>query len=420
MSRKSRRLCVLAAGVLSLLAVGSVARAQEAPAPVPGPATTELAPVVENAVETGFTEEVDISADLFGVSWQGDPNATFTIETLESDGWTPAQEVGSMTAEGGADPDTPEAASTETGPYASEPLWSGDATAVRVAVVSGTATEIQIVAVTSGQLPDEPATEAAALAFGGTALALLAAVGLGTGVVMRLRRGAVVAAVIVFAVSSVVLVSQDDADAGGTKATPPENLIQRKEWGARKPQCDAGTFAKVRFAIVHHTAGGNSYGPFDGPGIVQGIQAYHMDLPGPDPYCDIAYNFLVDKYGNSYIGRARSTRVVSPIFGAHTSGHNKGSTGVSVLGNYDNASFPKAGRKELNRVLAWRFLRHGIDPHGATKTRSNGGTSHWPAGTKVEITTISGHRDFNPTACPGASIYSQLGSIRNGTAKRMT
>jgi hypothetical protein len=405
MGRTARRILVLAAGVFAVLAIGTGARAQESP--IPPPATTELAPVVNSTVDPGFERDLEVAADLYGVSWQGDPGATFAIETLEAEGWTPAQEVGSIEAESGPDPASAEGEATDAGgPYATEPLWSGDAGAVRVQLVSGTATEIQVIAVTSEVAPDASAADPAALAFGGSGAFALAAATLGTGASRRLRRGATVALVIAVAATGLVT-SQDEARAGeGTQAPAPSHLIRRDEWGARKPQCDPGTFRNLHLGIVHHTAGSNNYGPGDGPSIVRGIQAYHMDLPGPDPYCDIAYNFLVDKYGNSYVGRAHSTRVHRPIYGAHTAGANKGSTGVSVLGNYETSNnFPRAARRAVADVLAWRFLRHGVNPLGVT------GDGH---------ERISGHRDFNSTACPGQQIYSRLGRIRNKTANKMS
>jgi len=416
MSQTSRRLFVAAAGALALLAIASGARAQETPAPIPGPATTELQTITAQRTDAGFTREVEVDGDLFGVSWNGDPEATFAIETLETEGWTPAQEVGRMSDESQGDPGTPEAASAE-GPYATEPLWSGDARAVRVTLASGTATDIELVAVTSGQLPDTSSTDLASLGLGGSALLVLGLAALGTGAAARLRRGAAVAIVLVLAVTGIVLAPDDDAQAGN--AGRPSHLITRSQWGARKPQCDPGTFKKVRFAIVHHTAGGNDYGWLAGPSIVQGIQAYHMDLPGPDPYCDIAYNFLVDKYGFSYVGRAKSARVKNPIYGAHTSGHNKASTGVSVLGNYQVAPFTTEAKRAVADVLAWRFSKYDINPLGTALSQSNGGSSRWPAGTKVTVNTISGHRKFNPTECPGISIRKKLDAIRRQTDRKM-
>jgi hypothetical protein len=225
-----RRLLLLVAGLLALFAIGAGARAQEAPVPVP--ATLERESVVSRAVEPGFEREVGVPADLYGVSWQGEPTATFAIETLERQGWTAAQEVGRQ--EHGPDLDTAESTGTAIGgPYATEPLWSGNGSAVRVRLLAGTAKDVQVIAVTAGEVPDGSATDPAALALGSAGAIALAAATLGPGATGRLRSGAAVALVIAIAVTGLVA-AQDEAEAGvGTK---PPHLISRNGWGGRGPQ----------------------------------------------------------------------------------------------------------------------------------------------------------------------------------------
>ena len=63
------------------------------------------------------------------------------------------------------------------------------------------------------------------------------------------------------------------------------------------PHYDKG----IRAGIVHHTAGSNEYAPEDSAGIVRSIYEYHTRTLG---WCDIAYNALVDKYGQVFEGRA--------------------------------------------------------------------------------------------------------------------
>lgn len=82
---------------------------------------------------------------------------------------------------------------------------------------------------------------------------------------------------------------------------PP--IISRAEWGADEslrcgsPQYDNG----IRAAVVHHTAGNNDYSPLESAGIVKAIYTYHSKTLG---WCDIAYNALVDKYGQVFEGSA--------------------------------------------------------------------------------------------------------------------
>ena len=83
----------------------------------------------------------------------------------------------------------------------------------------------------------------------------------------------------------------------------PPNIIPRAQWGADESmRCPNTVYdAGVRAGIVHHTAGSNDYGPQDSAAIVRSIYAYHTRTLG---WCDIAYNALVDKYGQVFEGRA--------------------------------------------------------------------------------------------------------------------
>ena len=81
------------------------------------------------------------------------------------------------------------------------------------------------------------------------------------------------------------------------------SIIGREEWGA-DPVLRCGTpqyHSGVRAAVVHHTAGSNDYLPQDSAGIIKSIYMYHTRTLG---WCDIAYNALVDKYGQVFEGSA--------------------------------------------------------------------------------------------------------------------
>ena len=77
---------------------------------------------------------------------------------------------------------------------------------------------------------------------------------------------------------------------------------RREAWGANEAiRRAAPTYAAgVQFAVVHHTAGSNSYTASQSAAIVRGIEVYHVKGNG---WNDIGYNFLVDKYGQVFEGR---------------------------------------------------------------------------------------------------------------------
>src|SRR5206468_8858593 len=86
--------------------------------------------------------------------------------------------------------------------------------------------------------------------------------------------------------------------------------------------------AALKLAIVHHTAGTNSYTPAQAAAIVRGIEVYHVKANG---WNDIGYNFLVDRYGTVYEGRGGG--IDKNVIGAHSLGFNNSTVGVSLIGN---------------------------------------------------------------------------------------
>jgi flagellar hook assembly protein FlgD len=184
-------------------------------------------------------------------------------------------------------------------------------------------------------------------------------------------------------------------------------IIRRPEWNADESIVRARPYyaSGVHFAVVHHTAGTNSYSAADSAAIVRGIERYHVLGNG---WNDIGYNFLVDKYGQVFEGRAGG--ITRNVVGAHAEGFNTGSTGVAVLGSYDSQRISAAARAALVRLLAWRLDVAHVNPL-AKLTWSSGGNPRYPAGTKVTLRAISGHRDTGPTSCPGGSLYGQLPGV---------
>jgi flagellar hook assembly protein FlgD len=193
--------------------------------------------------------------------------------------------------------------------------------------------------------------------------------------------------------------------ARGPVAQPP--IVRRSSWNADESIVrGAPTIAdRLRFSVVHHTAGSNSYSASQSAAIVRGIQRYHVLGNGWD---DIGYNFLVDKYGRVFEGRRGG--IAQNVVGAHAGGFNTGSVGVAVLGNYESATFSSAARTALQNLLAWRLDVGHVFPR-ALVDRVSAGSSRWPAGANVRLRAVSGHRDTSYTSCPGNAIYGQLGTI---------
>jgi len=188
-------------------------------------------------------------------------------------------------------------------------------------------------------------------------------------------------------------------------------IVPRSGWGADESirRNEPQYASSVRFAIVHHTAGPNSYSPSQAAAIMRAIQIYHVKSNG---WNDIGYNFLVDRYGTVYEGRYGG--IDRNVIGAHALGFNTGSVGVAVIGTFQSSAIPAAAETSLEKLLAWRLDLAHVDPL-STVTAISGGSERYPAGSPVFLRAVSGHRDTGLTACPGDLLYAQLGAIAGKT-----
>ncbi len=191
-------------------------------------------------------------------------------------------------------------------------------------------------------------------------------------------------------------------------------IIPRAAWGgdAVRPRATPEV-GDVQIAFVHHTVTANDYGPGDSAGIVLGIAKYHRDVNG---WNDLGYNFLVDKYGQIFEGRAGG--VDQAIVGAQAQGWNSHSTGIANLGTFQDIPETDAALDAMARLIAWKLPFHGVPVNGQVVVRSAGGASNrYRAGTDVTFERISGHRDGCSTECPGNALYAQLPELRTRAAR---
>lgn len=189
-------------------------------------------------------------------------------------------------------------------------------------------------------------------------------------------------------------------------------IVTRKQWGADEKlvRCATDKTSSAKGVFIHHTAGSNSYSKAQAPAIIRGYLAFHTQNRG---WCDLGYNFLVDKYGTMYEGRAGS--LDKAVTGAHASGFNSWTIGISVLGTYSSAAPSSAAQTSVKRLVAWKAGQYGFNPTGKmTLTSGGGGTSKYALGKKVSLNVVAGHRDTSYTECPGLAFYNKLGSIRTG------
>ncbi|TDW15257.1 peptidoglycan recognition protein family protein [Kribbella kalugense] len=294
---------------------------------------------------------------MVAVTWpEGVPNVTAKVRVERDGKWTDWESL-SVEDEHGPDPLVPEG--IERG--GTEPLWVGNATGVQASAATSAGTTIagaKVVLIQPGVLASDASDDDAA------------------GVV---------------------------EPAASRAPYPMPLMVSRKRWGAderlRSHNGAACTRPKytttVLAAFVHHTADRNDYTRTQVPAMVRAMYAYHVKSRG---WCDLGYNFLVDRFGRVFEGRYGGAQW--PVLGAHTASFNSNSFGVALIGNFEKAAPPQAMLESTARVLAWKLDANYRSPL-ATITL-DGSRLH----------TVSGHRDTKATACPGTQLYNKLGWLK--------
>lgn len=177
-------------------------------------------------------------------------------------------------------------------------------------------------------------------------------------------------------------------------------VYSRASWGADESiRRAAPSYGTVDAAIIHHTAGSNTYGAADAPALIRGIYAYHVLSLG---WNDIGYNALVDKYGRIWEGRYGG--LDRSVIGAHAAGYNAVTFGVSGLGTYTSTAPTRAMLDAYTRIVAWKLGINHVDPL-STVSLSDGTTTQ-------SVNAVLGHREVNSTGCPGNALYAKLPAIR--------
>ena len=308
--------------------------------------------LAEHPVEPGFerTVETELAAQLVGFEWEDGTEGAVEVRVADGEGegdgeW---QRVEGNPYEG-PDPTSPEYRGRTT----AGPVWLGpEVSEVEVRVVEGELEGLKLHAIRSDRA--------------------------------RPGRGA--------------------RPAGAQTGQP--GIVSRAAWGAdesfrRLNGCSGQPeYADaVRFSIVHHTATANTYTAADSASIMRAIYHFHTHT---SRFCDIGYNFLVDRFGQVFEGRAGG--ITRAVVGAHASGFNQRSVGVAAIGTFTTAPVPEALYAGVKSLLAWKLAYHGIDPQGQVQA---GGRT---------VSAITGHRDLNPTECPGDNLHPLLGQLRAETA----
>ncbi|MET7511589.1 N-acetylmuramoyl-L-alanine amidase [Streptomyces albidoflavus] len=368
---------------------------------------------------------------LLGVVWD-DPDAHLEgrvqvrTRSTVTGAWSGWQELETHHDDHGADRSTPEGAA---GRGATAPLWVGRSDAVELRVTSrddhrhqGERTSdrlpeglrLDLVDPGEAPAPDEPAPQPTRAGAPVAEPAALPAPEAEPAVLPELSREETLAEL-----EAARAAEEPEAGAAGPGQRaqpyvgPRPKIVTRKGWGADEKlrEKNFAYTGKVKAAFVHHSATGNNYTCAEAPSVIRGIYRYHTQSSG---WRDLGYNFMVDKCGTVYEGRAGG--VDKAVLGAHTLGFNSNSTGIAVLGSYSSVKPPKAAVDAVAKLTAWKLGLSGANPKGKV-TLTSGGSNLYAKGKKVSLHVISGHRDGYSTECPGTRLYGQLGTARSASAR---
>jgi uncharacterized protein with LGFP repeats len=298
------------------------------------------------------------------------------VRVRRDEGWSTWQHLEYAIDEGPA-------ASEETGVRdGTAPWWTGpaDGVAVRVTSASGRGpTGLSVVTI------DDPAVAAAGEVTGTAAPSTMSAAGAAT------------TAVASTAVSPGARITR------APRFPTRPRVVTRPQWGANeslRDSCDSPIYGKTaKMVFIHHTVDGNNYSRAESPAIVRSILAYHTQGQN---WCDIGYNFLVDRFGTIYQGRAGGVQL--PVRGAHSGDYNVNTVGISLMGNFELRAPSKRMKNAVVRLVGWKLGTSYREPRTRTTV----------AGTSFR--RISGHRDAMSTACPGGLAYAWLPTLRNRVA----
>ncbi len=218
------------------------------------------------------------------------------------------------------------------------------------------------------------------------------------------------------------------------------SVITREGWGADESLRFSGgkevwpeMTVPSKKLVIHHTATRNTYTAAEAAAEVRAIYRYHAVDQG---WGDGGYQAIVDKFGNVYELRhgrggdgAGSREILSAgVVGGHDLYHNYGSSGVALLGNAVQGTWPmkSASGPMWNALVSYCVFEAGrhfirpLKPGSITQANDNDtapiavsdflrSDDLWANGMR----NISGHKETNATACPGKPVTSLLDELRN-------
>ena len=157
-------------------------------------------------------------------------------------------------------------------------------------------------------------------------------------------------------------------------------FVSRGQWGAEPIKWNHNPMNGINKITIHHTSEYPGMDTLNDLQIVRKIAQFHREVRR---WADIGYHYLIGRDGRIYEGRPVS------IQGAHVRSGNENNLGISLIGDFSHRSPNALQIRTISVFLAQQQRRYGI-PNSR----------------------VYGHRDLNPTECPGEAPYQWLSQYR--------
>lgn len=162
--------------------------------------------------------------------------------------------------------------------------------------------------------------------------------------------------------------------------------------------------------VIHHTAENlQTERGRSAKEIMRAIYRYHTVTRG---WGDIGYNFVIDRFGNVYEGRAGYEKNKRIPVGAHATFRNVGTVGIALMGNFETEQPTKAQINVLALLISDLGRQLDVDP---LKSSTFHGKKSPNILTHGQIAAF-GHG----TACAGHNMYLKLPELRKKVAEFTT
>ena len=192
------------------------------------------------------------------------------------------------------------------------------------------------------------------------------------------------------------------------------SIIRRSQWGADESIVRAPPWYadRVRLAIVHHTAGTNSYSGRSRRRSCAGFRGTTSSATAGTTSATTSSSTSTGR-----CSKAAPAASTSPSEGRTPRGSTRAAPGSPSSARTPWTDITSSARSALVKLISWRLDVAHVDPLKSL-TYVSFGSDQFPARDLGSPAGVSGHRDTGSTSCPGNVLYGRLGALAKSAAAR--